>query len=69
MPNLSLLHFFLSIQILQMDDGIFLSQPEYALDILKLLNMDKCKSCATHYYSKVKLSNECDSPRVNATLY
>ena len=28
-------HFFLSIQILQMDDGIFLSQPKYSLYLLK----------------------------------
>ena len=33
--DLGLLHFFFGIQILQMDDGILLSQPKYALDILK----------------------------------
>ena len=33
--NLGLLHFFMGIQVLQMDDGIFLSQPKYASDILK----------------------------------
>ena len=33
--DLGLLHFFLSIQILQMDDGIFLSQAIYTLDPLK----------------------------------
>ena len=35
MIDLGLLHLFLGIQILQMSDGIFLSQPRYALDILK----------------------------------
>ena len=35
MTNLGLLHLFLSIQVLQMDDGIFISQPKYAFDLLK----------------------------------
>ena len=35
MSDLGLLHFFLGIQNFQMDDGIFLSQPKYALDIFK----------------------------------
>ena len=35
MTNLGLLHFFLGIQILQMNDGIFISQPKYDLDLLK----------------------------------
>ena len=35
MISIGLLHLFLGIQILQMDDGIFLSQPKYALYILK----------------------------------
>ena len=35
MTDLGLLHFFLGIQILEIDDGIFLSQPKYSLDILK----------------------------------
>ena len=35
MTDLCLLHFFLGIQFLQKDDGIFISQPKYALAILK----------------------------------
>ena len=33
--DLILFHFFLGIQVLQMDDDIFISQPKYALDLLK----------------------------------
>ena len=62
MIDLGMLHLFLGIQILQMDDGIFLSQPKYAFDILKLFNMDDRKSCAKPCQSKVKLSKYCDSP-------
>ena len=66
--DLGLLHFFLSIQILQMDDGIFLSQPKYALDILKQFKLDHCKSCDTPYQPGVKLI-DCVSPRFDTTLY
>ena len=69
MTDLGLLHFFLGIQILQMDDGIFLSQPKYALDILKRFKMDDCKSYATPSQSRSKLLRDCDSPRFNTTLY
>ena len=62
MTNLGLLHFFLHIQILQMDGGIFLSQPKYALDLLKGFKMDNFKSCATPYQTGVKLSKCYDSP-------
>ena len=35
MTHLGLLHFFLGIQVLQLDDDIFISQPKYALELLK----------------------------------
>jgi len=69
MTDLDLLHFILGIQILQMHDGIFLSQPKYILDLLKRFNMDNYKSCATPLQSGVKLTKDCDSPKFNATLY
>ena len=47
MIDLGLLHLFLGIQILQMDDGIFLSQPKYYLDILNQFKMENYKSCDT----------------------
>ena len=69
MNNLGILHFFLSIQFLQMDDGIFVSQPKYDLDLLKQFNLDNSKPCATPYHSGVNFSKYCDSPRVDTTLY
>jgi histone deacetylase 1/2 len=35
MTNLGLLHLFLGIQVLHMDDGIFISQPKYVWNILE----------------------------------
>ena len=43
------LHFFLGIQVLKMDDGIFLSQPNCVMDLLKGFNLDDCKPCATPF--------------------
>lgn len=31
--------------------------------------MEHCKLCATRYQSQMKLSKECDSLRIDATLY
>ena len=49
MTDLGLLHFFLGIQVLQMDDGIFLSHPNYSLSLLKQFKLDDYNSCATPY--------------------
>ena len=70
MTDLRLLRFFMGIPILQRHDGIFLSQPKYVLSLLKRFNMDDCKQArATHFMLSIKLTKECDSPRVNTTLY
>jgi hypothetical protein len=49
MNNLSLLHLFLGIQVLQMDYGIFISQPKYVLNILQNFGMENGNSGATLY--------------------
>ena len=67
--DLSMLHLFMGIKILQMNDGIFISQPKYAFDLFKQLNMDDYKSCAKPYQFGVKLQKDYDSPQVDATLY
>jgi hypothetical protein len=61
MIDLGLLHLFLGIQVLQMDDGIFISQPKYVLNLLQKFKMEDYKPCATPYQSGVKLTKECDS--------
>ena len=62
MTNLGLLNFFMGIQMLQMDDGIFLSQHKHALDILKRFQINDCKSCDTSYQYGIKLLKDYDSP-------
>jgi hypothetical protein len=66
MAKFGLLHFFLGIQILHMDDSIFTSQPKCVIDILHRLNMEYCKPYTTPFQSRTK---EYDSPKVGMTLY
>jgi hypothetical protein len=43
MTNLGFLHYFLGLQVLQNNEGIFLSQSKYACDLLHHFHMDDCK--------------------------
>ena len=52
-----------------MVDGIFLSQPKYAIDLLAHFHMSNCKPAPTPFQSSVKLTIECTTPYVDATLY
>ena len=65
MSNLSLLHYFLGLQIYQTDDGIFVSQEKYALDLLKKFNMQSCRSFSTSMNANEKLTMNDGTPRAN----
>lgn len=49
MIDLGLLHLFLGIQVLQIDNNIFIYQPKYVLNLLDKLNMEDYQACATPY--------------------
>ena len=59
MTDLGLLHYFLGPQIWHMADGMFLSQPKYAKNLLACFHMSDCKSNPTPFQSGVKLTVEC----------
>jgi hypothetical protein len=69
MTDLGFLHYFLGLQVLQTNEGIFLSQSKYACDLLRHFHMDDCKPSPSPFQSGVKLSATCTSPEVDATLY
>jgi hypothetical protein len=69
MTNLGFLHYFLGLQVLQTNEGIFLSQSKYACDLLHHFHMDNCKPTPSPFQSGVKLAATCTSPKVDATLY
>ena len=59
----------MGLQIWHMADGIFLSQPKYATNLLTRFHMSNCKPAPTPFQSGVKLTIECTTPLVDATLY
>jgi hypothetical protein len=69
MTDLGFLHYFLGLQVLQTNEGIFLSQSKYACDLLRRFHMDDCKPTPSPFQSGVKVSATCTSPKVDATLY
>jgi hypothetical protein len=69
MTDLGFLHYFLGLQVLQTNEGIFLSQSRYACDLLHRFHMDDCKPNPSPFQSGVKLSSTCTFPEVDATLY
>jgi hypothetical protein len=69
MIDLGFLHYFLGLQVLQTNDGIFLSQSKYACDLLRRFHMDDCKPTPSPFQSGVKLIATCTSLEVDATLY
>jgi hypothetical protein len=69
MTDLRFFHYFLCLQVLQTNEGIFLSQSNYACDLLRHFHMDDCKLAPSPFQSRVKISATRTSPKVDATLY
>ena len=68
MINLGLFQYFLGLEIQHMAENIFLSQPKYALDLLDQFHMSDYNPSPTPFQSEVKLTVDCDTPFVDATL-
>jgi hypothetical protein len=61
MALLGELSFFLVIQIHQRNQGIFISQTKYIIEILKRFGMEYCKLVITPMQISCKLSKDDDS--------
>ncbi|XP_021980632.1 uncharacterized mitochondrial protein AtMg00810-like [Helianthus annuus] len=68
MTDLGLLHYFLGITVTRDSTG-FLSQSQYARDVLHRANMTGCKSCATPYDRGSKLGANDGALLDDGTLY
>jgi hypothetical protein len=55
MIDLGFLQSFLGLQVLQNNEGIFLSQSKYACDLLRCFHMDDCKPAPSPFQSGVNL--------------
>ena len=69
MIDLNIMHFFLSLQVLFLSNGLFIPQSKCVLDLFKCFKMDDYKACVTPFPSSVKLAKDCESSKVDTTLY
>jgi hypothetical protein len=69
MIDLGFLHYFLGLQVLQTNEGIFLFQSKYACDLLRPFHIDDCKPTPSPFHYGFKITATCTSSEVDATLY
>ncbi|KAL1299248.1 hypothetical protein AAHE18_18G095300 [Arachis hypogaea] len=69
MTDMGLMSYFLGIEVIQNDDGIFISQKKYANDILKKFQIEHSKPIPTAVKEKFKLLREDKGRAVNPTYY
>ena len=69
MTDLGDLHHFLGISVTRSSDGLFLSQHQYAADLLQRAGMAECHSTATPIGTHAKLSATDGTPVADATQY
>ena len=62
MTDLGDLHLFLGISVTRSSDGIFLSQRQYASDLLRRAGMAECHPTATPVDTHAKLSGHEGAP-------
>ena len=67
--DLGQLMYFLRIEFICTDDGIWLMQRKYVLDMLKKFGMTGCKPIATPIEQNAKLRADSGEPLENPTLY
>jgi hypothetical protein len=69
MTDLGDLHFFLGISVRRSSDGLFLSQRQYAVDLLQRAGMSECHPTATPVDARAKLSASDGAPVKDPTEY
>jgi hypothetical protein len=69
MKYLSLLHYFLGLEVWKSSERILLNQGKYAVKILKRFNLLECKPMNTPMKMKLKLLVDTSSELIDATLY
>ena len=55
MSDMGLLHYFLGLEVSQSTSGIKMAQTKYAMDLLDMFQMTKCKPFGSLFISGVRL--------------
>jgi Asp-tRNA(Asn)/Glu-tRNA(Gln) amidotransferase C subunit len=63
------LSFFSHLQICQSNEGIFISQTNYIIEMLKRFGMEDCKLVTTPMQTSCKLSKDDDSKSTDQRQY
>lgn len=63
------LFFFLGFQIYQCESGIFLSQENYARNLIKKFDLDKAKTKRTPIVTHIKASKDSSGEKVDESMY
>jgi hypothetical protein len=69
MKDLGELKFFLGIEVIKTPEGIWLSQQQYALDMLSKYGMGGCKPISVPLNQNGKLSADAGEVLEDATMY
>lgn len=69
MTDIGEMSYFLGMEILQEQQGIFISQKKYGKEILKKFGMENCKPVSTPLALNEKLIKEDGSDKVDASIY
>jgi hypothetical protein len=69
MKDLGLMHYFLGLEVWQMDGRFFLGQGKYAVEILRRFRMMDCRPMSTPLVTNWRKIDASDSKTVDPTVY
>ena len=64
-----MMKYFLGIEVIQFEDGIFICHSKYANDVFKRFRMMNCKPAVTPIATDTKLNKDDDGSKVDPMLY
>lgn len=69
MSDLGKMHYFLGLEVVQSEDGIFVSQKKYVREILNMFKMQNCNPTNIPIEFGLKLTKAGSGKKTNSTLY
>ncbi|CAM8993750.1 unnamed protein product [Rhodiola kirilowii] len=63
------MNYFLGLQVIQKDDGIFISQSKYAKNLIKKFDLEKASHKRTPAATHLKITKDDDGTKVDQTMY